>query len=213
MMVNTSNISQQSEAALIRGIHEGSRQIFTYVYERHFRELAITAWRYVKDAGIAQELVQEVFIRIWEQPSLLNENGALRAYLYRAVINHCLNYLKKEKNIAKHHSAIAETLSDSYLHHLQEEQELKVMIYQEIEKLPPQCRKVFKMSRFDGLRYREIAEQLGISEKTVENHIINALKILREQLFLGPNNTRDYSANLRLMQLFLLVTANNILSI
>ncbi|WP_211999669.1 RNA polymerase sigma-70 factor [Chitinophaga sp. HK235] len=207
-MVRTSDITQLSEAALVREIHAKNRQAFTFIYERHFQELAMAAFRYVKDAGIAQELVQEVFIRIWEQPSLLDENGALRAYLYKAVINHAINYLKREKNIARHHSLIAESLTDSYLHNLQEEQELKLRIYQEIEKLPKQCAKVFKMSRFDGLKYREIAEQLQISEKTVENHIINALRILRENLFYRQDNSRDYTTNLRLMQLFALLAGD-----
>ncbi|CAL1520370.1 RNA polymerase sigma-70 factor [Chitinophaga sp. MM2321] len=204
-MVKTSDINQLSEAALIREVHAKNRLVFTFVYERHFQELAMTAFRYVKDAGIAQELVQEVFIKIWEQPALLDENGALRAYLYKAVINHAINYLKREKNIARHHSLIAASLTDSYLQDLQEEQELKLLIYQEIEKLPRQCCKVFKMSRFDGLKYREIADQLSLSEKTVENHIIHALKVLRENLFYRQHNSRDYTANLKLMQLFLLV--------
>lgn len=204
-MVKTSDINQLSEAALIREIHAKNRHAFTYVYERHFQELVMTAFRYVKDAGIAQELVQEVFIRIWEQPALLDENGALRAYLYKAVINHAINYLKREKNIARHHSLIAASLTDSYLHNLQEEQELKLRIHQEIEKLPKQCAKVFKMSRFDGLKYREIAEQLQLSEKTVENHIIHALKILRETLFYRQDNSRDYTAHLRMTQLFILI--------
>ncbi|MBC9912632.1 RNA polymerase sigma-70 factor [Chitinophaga varians] len=202
-MVRTSDIAQLSEAALIREIHAKNRQAFTYVYERHFRELVMAAFRYCKDAGIAQELVQEVFIRIWEHPALLDENGALRAYLYKAVINHALNYLKREKNIARHHSLIAESLTDSYLHNLQEEQELKMRIWQEIEKLPKQCAKVFKMSRFDGLKYREIAEHLQISEKTVENHMVHALKTLRENLFYRQDNSRDYTAHLRMLQLFI----------
>ncbi|MCW3467898.1 RNA polymerase sigma-70 factor [Chitinophaga nivalis] len=205
-MVNTSDINVLNEAALIREIHAKCRQTFTYVYERHFQELAMTAYRYVKDTGIAQELVQEVFIKIWEQPALLDENGSLRAYLYKAVINCALNYLKREKNIARHHSLIAHSLTDSYLHNLQEEQELKLLIYQQIEKLPPQCRKIFKMSRFDGLKYREIAAQLQVSEKTVENHIAHALKTLRESLFLHQDyNHRDYTTNLKLLQLFLLI--------
>ncbi|UCJ08974.1 RNA polymerase sigma-70 factor [Chitinophaga pendula] len=198
-MARDSELYLNSEEGLIRGIHNKDRRTFTHVYELHFQGLVLAADRYVKDPGIAKELVQDIFIRIWEQPALLNENGSLRAYLYKAVINHSLNYIKREKNIARHHNLIAESLTDSYLETLQEEQELKVEIYRAVEQLPAQCRKVFKMSRFDGLKYREIAADLKISEKTVENHIVHALKLLRETLLQNPERPRSPSATLRIM--------------
>ncbi|RAJ08576.1 RNA polymerase sigma-70 factor (ECF subfamily) [Chitinophaga skermanii] len=197
-----------SDAALIRGIRANDRQAFTEVYERYFQALVMTAHRYVKNPGIAKELVQEVFIKLWEQPSLLEEDGALKAYLFKAVINQSLNFLKREKNIARHHLVIAESSSEGYLENLQEEQELKVLIYKEIEKLPTQCQRVFKMSRFDGLKYREIAETLSISEKTVEHHIIHALKVLRINLFVSNDQSRDYTTQLRLLQLFMVLAAD-----
>lgn len=199
IMARDSELNLNSEEGLIRGIHNKDRRTFTYVYELHFQGLVLAADRYVKEPGIAKELVQDVFIRIWEQPSLLNENGSLRAYLYKAVINHALNYIKREKNIARHHNLIAETLTDSYLETLQEEQELKVEIYRAVEQLPTQCRKVFKMSRFEGLKYREIASDLKISEKTVENHIVHALKLLRETLLQNPEKPRSPAATLRIL--------------
>lgn len=199
IMARDSELNLNSEEGLIRGIHNKDRRTFTYVYELHFQGLVLAADRYVKEPGIAKELVQDVFIRIWEQPSLLHEDGALRSYLYKAVINHALNYIKREKNIARHHNLIAETLTDSYLETLQEEQELKVEIYRAVEQLPAQCRKVFKMSRFEGLKYREIAADLKISEKTVENHIVHALKLLREALLQHPEKPRSPAATLRIL--------------
>ncbi len=113
------------------------------------------------------------------------------------MINQSINYINRQKNIEQHHIRIADQMGDASLEDLHEEQELKKIIYNEIERLPEQCRRVFKMSRFEGLKYREIATQLNISEKTVENHIANALKTLRSRLLVGsPDKSSDYKLKL-----------------
>lgn len=117
-----------------------------------------------------------------ENPESLHEVKAIKPYLYRSVINASINYLIRQKNIERHHLKIAAEHADDDLSQLDEENELIILLHQEIAKLPPQCQKVFKMSRFEHLKYKEIAMMLEISEKTVENHIATALKILRKSL-------------------------------
>lgn len=181
-MKGVPGIGKYTEQEIIAGISGANHQIFTLLYSDYFPMLLLTSEKYVKDAFVAEEIVQDVFIRIWENPSCLDSISALRPYLYRCVINQSINHLNRQKNIEKHHILIAGQLTDEYIENLYEEQELQAIIFREIERLPQQCRKVFKMSRFEGLKYKEIASALNISEKTVENHIVHALKILRPRL-------------------------------
>lgn len=181
-MKGVSGLGSYTEQEIIAGIREANHRVFTLLYSSYFPMLLLTSEKYVKDAFVAEEIVQDVFIRIWENPECLNSVSALRPYLYRSVINQSLNHLNRQKSIEKHHFIIAGQLTDKYIEDLYDEQELQTLIFREIERLPTQCRKVFKMSRFEGLKYREIACSLKISEKTVENHIVNALKILRPRL-------------------------------
>lgn len=163
-------------------INENQVQAFTNFYTQFFQKLLITSDKYVEDVFIAEEIVQDVFLKIWEDTEGLNEIKSINSYLYRSVINSSINYLNRQKNIERHHLKIASYYSEESLLELDDENELIVLINNEIEKLPTQCKKVFKLSRFDHLKYKEIANLLDISERTVENHIANALKILRAEL-------------------------------
>ena len=171
-----------SDEELLAGIQNADHDVFTSLYSRHFKSLSLTSLKYVKDVSIAEEIAQDVFMKLWETPGEIVNAKSLKAYLYRAVINHSINYVNRQKNIELHHQRIAEEISHNHIESLIEDHALKEMLYQEIERLPAQCQKVFKLSRFQNLKYREIAVQLNLSEKTVENHIVNALKILRSKL-------------------------------
>ncbi|RZL20893.1 MAG: RNA polymerase sigma-70 factor [Pedobacter sp.] len=164
---------------LITIIEQGNTATFTHFYTVYFQKLLLASDSYVNDISIAEELVQDIFLKIWENPQALNEVQSIKSYLYRTVINSSINYLNRQKNIEQHHLKLASTITDQYLMDLDEESEMILMLRNEIEKLPAQCKKVFILSRFENLKYREIAIQLNISEKTVENHIGNALKLLR----------------------------------
>jgi RNA polymerase sigma-70 factor (ECF subfamily) len=187
-----------TDEELLAGIQNADHDVFTTLYSRHFQSLSLAALKYVKDTAIAEEIVQDIFLKLWETPGDILNVRSLKAYLYRAVINHSINYVNRQKNIELHHQRIAEETSHEQIENLMEDHALKEMLYQEIERLPAQCRKVFKMSRFQDLKYREIAEQLNLSEKTVENHIVNALKILRSKL-LDKDTFKDDWEKLRMV--------------
>jgi len=166
---------------LIALIEKGYSKPFTRFYTLYFQKLLLASDRYLKDIHTSEELVQDVFLKIWENPYQLSEIKSVKSYLYRSVINAAINHINRQKNIAQHHLKLASELSDDYLIELDEEHEVIVLLRSEIEKLPAQCKKIFKMSRFDFLKYKEIAQRLNISEKTVENHIGLALRTLRHR--------------------------------
>jgi len=160
-------------------IEQNDRAAFTAFYSGNFQKLVLAADKYVNDIAVAEEAVQDIFLKIWENKELLLYVKSIKSYLYKSVVNVAINHLNRQKNIEKHHLKIAADLSEEDIDLLNEQNELIVLLYREIELLPDKCQQVFKMSRIDGLKYKQIALDLGISEKTVENHMGNALRILR----------------------------------
>lgn len=166
---------------LIRIIEKGRCSVFTRFYTSYFQKLLLASDRYVKDIYVAEEVVQDVFLKIWEQPHRVLAVKSIKSYLYKAVVNASINHLNRQKNIDEHHLKLVAELPDDCVNDLEEENEIILLVHREIEMLPIQCKKIFKLSRFEHLKYKEIAVQLGISEKTVENHIGHALKTLRNR--------------------------------
>ncbi len=132
----------------------------------------------------AEEMVQNAFLTIWERRDSFEVHTSLKSYLYRAVYNSSLNSLKHKKVQQKHEQYYKQNTVPDYESATSQlmENELQQMAQKAIEQLPPQCKMVFSLSRFEQLTYAEIAEQMNISAKTVENHMVRALRILREKL-------------------------------
>ncbi|WP_225872444.1 RNA polymerase sigma-70 factor [Pedobacter polaris] len=184
-------------------ISDSHVRAFTQFYNQFFKKLLLATDKYVKDIHVAEEIVQDVFLKIWENPENLEKIISIKSYLYRSVINAGINHVNRQKNIDEHHQKIALNFTDEYLIELDEENELIVLLHQEIEKLPPQCKKIFKLNRFEHLKYKEIAIALEISERTVENHIANALKILKKALLDNKSVKKSSSGYKLIISLYL----------
>ncbi len=181
-------------------IVEGHSTAFTSLYTQYFKKLLIESDKYVKDIYLAEEIVQDVFLKMWEKSEDFTQIRSIKAYLYKSVINSSINYFNRQKSLEQHHQKIVNTFEEENVDDLDEENELIIKLYREIEKLPTKCREIFKMNRFERLKYREIALKFDISERTVENHIANALKILRESMLQG-NKGGSYSSKLKILRL------------
>jgi RNA polymerase sigma-70 factor (ECF subfamily) len=157
---------------------------FEQVFKQHYKPLHAYAFTLLKDDAAAEEMVQNVFYKLWERQEGLHITGSIAAYLYRAVHNESLNYLKHQKVRAEH------SLRVSYHMDGRGESATRTVRMKELEEklrtalneLPEGCRTVFQLSRFEELKYSQIAEVLGISIKTVENQMGKALKLLRTRL-------------------------------
>lgn len=157
---------------------------FEQVFKTHFKSLHAYAFTILKDEMAAEEMVQQVFFKLWERTATLSISGSVAAYLYRAVHNESLNYIKYQKVRADHRLQVAysmraqaESASGKVL-----TTEMEKKLRDALNELPEQCRTIFQLSRFEELKYREIADQLDISVKTVENQMGKALKLLRAKL-------------------------------
>ena len=157
---------------------------FEQVFKTHFKSLHAYAFTILKDEAEADEAVQQVFFKLWERAENLSLAGTITAYLYRAVHNESLNFLKHQKVKANHRLYVAYSMKNQADHDSGRmvNKELEGRFREAMNELPDQCRTVFQLSRFGDMKYREIADKLGISVKTVENHMGKALKLLRSKL-------------------------------
>lgn len=166
---------------LIEGLKSGDKLIFEEIYREYYAPLSYYCLRYVESFSDAEEIVQDLFLKLWDLHEELQINTSVKAYLYRAVQNYALNFLSKKKTKEKYvvvQDKQAYEVFDNGLAKL-EEDELRAILKVAILKLPEKRRKIFELSRFDGLKYGKIASELSISVKTVENQMTKALRYLR----------------------------------
>ena len=160
-----------------------NRKIYEQFFKENYSPLCRFAFTFLKDADDAEEIVQNSFVKLWKNKEQIEITTSLKSYLYTAVRNSCINELKHIdiKETYKQHNKIELNQSASLENEI-EANELQEIINIAIKKMPEQRRKIFSMSRFEGLKYKEIAKKLGISPKTVENHMGMAIKFLKEEL-------------------------------
>jgi RNA polymerase sigma-70 factor (family 1) len=164
-------------------IKQGDKKAFETVFKTYYQLLCNYACSIIKDMDEAEEVVQNVFYTVWKKREEL-EIDSVKAYLYRAIHNDCLNKIKHAKikmSYAQDYKNTTQAGLDSSTQ-LMNAKELSTKIHQAIDSLPEQCGLVFRLNRFENKKYAEIANELGISVKTVENHMGKALKIMRGQL-------------------------------
>ena len=154
---------------------------FEMAYKQYFSMLIGFAFQYVEDGDVAEDVVQEVFSNIWNQSDKLEIQTNLKSYLFGAVRNACLNHLRHQKVVETHAKETAHGEHQNQEEFL-EMDELREKIDQALEQLPDKRREIFELSRFEGKKYHEIAEELDISVKTVETQMSRALKVMREVL-------------------------------
>ena len=156
---------------------------FEQVFKSHFRRLHAYAFTIVKEEMAAEEMVQNVFYKLWEKKERVQVQQSVTAYLYRSVYHESINYLRHEKVKSAYQSHAAHQMK--HQENASEKtalRELEQRLETALRELPEQCRTIFQMSRFEELKYREIADRMGLSVKTIENQMGKALRILRLKL-------------------------------
>lgn len=163
-------------------VAEGSEKAFHHLFTTYFEPLTYHANKLLGDFDLARDVVQEVFTQLYHKREELEINTSIKAYLYRAVHNRSLNELASQKRKKEHHFDIyARGDEDFSADHLEQE-EAEFKIWKAFDKLPPECRRIFEMSRIEGKRNAEIAEELNLSIRSVETQVSKALRILRDLL-------------------------------
>jgi RNA polymerase sigma-70 factor (family 1) len=170
--------------SVIDDIRIGNEAVFETVFRQYYAPLCRYARPLLGDDDEAEEVVQTVFLTIWERRESLLITTSLKAYLYRAVHNRCLNRLNQQSVQAGHRQQAATEIYAEAVNPTEEllADELNFRLQKAIGRLPEQCRRAFELSRFEELSYKDIASRLGIATKTVENQIGKALRMLRIEL-------------------------------
>lgn len=175
---------KRKELQLFFEMKLGSNSSFNYFFESYYSGLCIYANKYTGDLSTSEEVVQDIFVRFWEKRQSIDIENSVRLYLFKAVYNQCMNFMKHKKienNFRWQNTFEADNLPEGQWS-LFNESELRYVLDQALSRLPARCKEIFELSRFDNLKNKEIAEKLRITEKTVENQITKALKILRKEL-------------------------------
>lgn len=164
-------------------VKDGNKQAFETLFKAHYSNLCSYANTFVSDEELAQDIVQDFLFHVWEIKEQLPIEIPLRAFLFKSVHNRCLNVIKHQKIQERHKDFVFNDYKEAfYEEHFAEPNELHEKLRQAIDKLPQERKKAFLMHRYDELKYKEIAEKLNISVKTVENQIGKALQFLRDEL-------------------------------
>jgi RNA polymerase sigma-70 factor, ECF subfamily len=186
-------------------IKQSDKKSFEILFRTYYAPLCQFSRKYVKDKDDCEEIVQGFFMKLWDKRVELDINASVKNYLFSSIRNRCLNYIKHEKIKMEYQSDMMKN-PDGQIDTTNFIMEVDLIdrIDQSIAALPARRREIFVLSREHGLKYREIADQLGISIKTVETQMGQALKELREKLkdyqrllisFLLIQNTKVYQGN------------------
>jgi RNA polymerase sigma-70 factor (family 1) len=171
------------ESKLLRELSQGSERAFTELYNRYKNVVYSCAMKITKSKTLSDEVVQEIFLKIWCKKEALTDIAHFESYIFIMARNQVFNLLKKiarERNLKNeiHYNSISFDLADSAL----EEQQFKAIFNKIIKQLPPQQQKVYRMVREEDLNYQQIAELLEISPLTVQKHMAQATKLIRLKL-------------------------------
>jgi RNA polymerase sigma-70 factor (ECF subfamily) len=181
----TPSPDQAAEREWLRDLSQGDERALRRIFDRYYPSLVREVYRLVGDADAGKDLAQEVFVELWRRRETLEVQVSLGAYLRRAAVNRAINYLKSRRRLVLEDPDRMPDRPDPAPGELEGRHETasrEDALHRAVQSLPERCREVFTLSRFAELSHREIADQLGISVKTIENQITKAMKLLRAAL-------------------------------
>ena len=176
------------EEQLIQGIISKDKSAFDMLFRSYYSTLMLTASDILRDKQLAEEVVQDVFVKLWKTGENLSVEVSLSAYLTKMVRNRCIDYLRanerqiktvsiesREAQLKLHEYATDASFGEEIF-----PDSMEIALQRALEQLPPQCRQIFELNRFDGLSVKEISEKLNLSVSTVKTQITRALQKLKE---------------------------------
>ena len=176
-------IALEKEIEIIE-LKAGNAKVYELLFQQFYRPLCQYAYSIIHNQDETEDIVQEIFCKLWEQREKIEIHTSTKSYLYRMVHNACLNRIKQTELQYEHHEQIAYLSASDYnnVEKTMENKELRHKINLAVASLPERCREAFLLSRMQHLSYAEIAQKMQISSNTVETQIVKALKTLRLKL-------------------------------
>lgn len=173
-----------NDKILLDGLKNGLEDSYEKLFMTYYAQLVVFAQKILGDEDLSRDMVQDVFVMFYEKRKELNIHTSLKSHLYQTVRNRCLNQIKRTQIRRDHHADmfVDKKRQEAFFEDKVLETELEARIFKVVESLPKQCRRIFEMSRYEGVTNQEIADKLSLSKRTVETQISKALKTLRKQL-------------------------------
>lgn len=172
------------EQILIKELKNRNRTVFDHLFITYYSGLCAFANKFLNNRELAEDVVQDFFVSFWIEGSRLKIEISLKAYLFTSIRNRCLDWQKHLNSTEKYRKFVLSGITESGPdeEEMVTESELRVAVYNALQKCSPRSREIFTLSRIDGLSNQQIADRLGLSKRTVELQISNALKTLRDEL-------------------------------
>ncbi|RZL20120.1 MAG: RNA polymerase sigma-70 factor [Pedobacter sp.] len=175
-----------NDRSLLQDLKSGSKEAFEQLYHIYSKQIFHNILRMVRSSENAQEILQIVFIKVWEQRESINPELSFKAFLYKISNNHIFNYFRSAGIERRIKAYLQSTNTELYSHieeniHIAQQKELLHLV---IEKLPPQRRVIYKLCKLEGKSYDEVSQELNISTGTISDHIVKANRFIRDQFLL-----------------------------
>ncbi|TVZ25216.1 RNA polymerase sigma-70 factor (ECF subfamily) [Gillisia sp. Hel_I_86] len=177
----------KENANLIGHLKKGDGDAFSFLVNSYNHQLCVYANSLVNDKALAEDIVQNVYIKTWEKRKYLNECFSIKSFLYKSVHNEFIDQYRKNRSVTILEKKYIETLDAIVEEDYNVLEKLYLLVQNEIQNLPPKCKNIFLLSKKEGLSNVEISEHLNISTKTVEAHITKAFCLIRERVSLPTN--------------------------
>lgn len=168
---------------ILKGVQKKQSAAFEELYRLYYSDLTVFAQTYVYQLDVAEDIVQEAFFQLWNTSTSEGITKSLKSYLYTAIRNKCLNHLRHLQVEDKYRKKEVDAVHISGAYELVEDEELISLVKQAVESLPEKSRQTFKMCVLQDMKYKEVAEELGVSVHTVKDHMKRAYRFLREHRF------------------------------
>ena len=172
------------EHNLLEELKQGDKKAFSLLFNKYYKDLVLFGSNFLPNKQLCEDIVQSIFLKLWKDRESIEIATSLKSFLLRSVQNSCLDELRHKGVVHEHESyslafgASDDMDTDNYMLY----SDLQTHLDAALSKLPQACREAFEMNRLEGLKYREIAEKLHVSERTVEVRIGKALSLLRDHL-------------------------------
>ena len=169
-------------SALVDALKNGNAKAYSFLMDTFYQQMCVYAYGLTRDYDQAEDIVQNVFLRVWRKRDQLNNVHSIKSFLYKSVYHEFIDQYRKHKQVFALEKKHFEALSDFVEHENEDMERLIAVVKNEIQKLPPKCRETFLLSKEEGLSNMEIADYLNVSIKSVEAHITKAFSILRSKI-------------------------------
>lgn len=173
----------QQEYFVLSALKQDSQEAFSLLFRTYYTDLVLFCGNFIKDKSACEDIVQSIFLKLWNDRKIIQIETSLKSYLLKSVRNSCFDAFRHQEIVRQYESEYENSVLDCYdTENYMLYSDLYDHLHQALEQVPEQYREAFEMNRFEGLKYREIAMKLNVSERTVEVRVSKTLEILRKQL-------------------------------